>query len=191
VPSQIVTERARMLRFLTPTEAWRGRVAVSRRSWLRAPTCTSSKSFRPRSSGSWMGTSRRSKRTSRQRSIHLRQHSSRNSSWLRDDSRLPLRWLKRNRPPAPFAPAAPPTLPGADRDRLHPCCFVAKVCPRDQLEQCDDPHGSSNPAGTGGTRSALSGPVSKSQKASRISTFPVRSAPIRFAATSFVMGSRV
>jgi hypothetical protein len=27
VPSQIVTECARMLRFLTPTEAWRGRVA--------------------------------------------------------------------------------------------------------------------------------------------------------------------
>jgi hypothetical protein len=27
VPSQVLTEAARMLRFLTPTEAWRGRVA--------------------------------------------------------------------------------------------------------------------------------------------------------------------
>jgi hypothetical protein len=70
VPSQVLTEDARMLRFLTPTEAWKGRVA-SRVSL--------------QSLGSSMRISRKSDRTSRPRLRQLRPRSSPNSSWLRGD----------------------------------------------------------------------------------------------------------
>jgi len=96
-----------MLRFLTPSEPWRGRVASmvslpgewpatlveifhaddckismtcalgvprsSLKAFLAQGACTNSKDFRQRSSGSSMRISHRSKRNSREKSIHLRQ----------------------------------------------------------------------------------------------------------------------
>jgi hypothetical protein len=122
VPSQVLTEGARMLRFLTPTEDWKGRV-VSKVSlpgeWpvmlveiLHAEdgqismTCALGV---PKSSLNAFlaqgvypydfqelpaaiveildALSRRSRETSRQSWIRLRQRSSRNSSWLSVESR--------------------------------------------------------------------------------------------------------
>jgi hypothetical protein len=64
--------------------------AVSKRSWLKAATYTNSTSFRPRSPGSWMPF-RAGRKGPRNKDgfrwIPLRQRSSRNSSWLRGDSR--------------------------------------------------------------------------------------------------------